>query len=125
MEPASSPPRAITLRAVLLGLLVTIFVNVGSPVSEALAFSNFSWSYLPEGGVIPFLLLVGFNLLLRRWLPRRALTRGELLTVFVMGLVSNSTSLFLMFFHLSAIVSPLYFASPGNRWSELLLPNLP
>jgi len=122
---AGARPRAITLRAVLLGLLVVVFVNAGSPLAEALAFSNFSWSYLPEGGVVPFLLLLLINLGLRRWLPRRALTRGELLTVFVMGLVSNGTPLFLMFFHLSAIVSPLYFTTPDDRWATLLLPHLP
>jgi hypothetical protein len=122
-EPGSG--RAITLRAVLLGLLVVVFVNAGSPLAEALAFSNFSWSYLPEGGVAPFLLLLVINMAVRRWLPRGALTRGELLTVFVMGLVSNCTPIFLMFFHLSAIVSPLYFTSPENQWSTLLLPHLP
>jgi hypothetical protein len=124
-QAAASLSSGVTWRSVLLGLLVAIFVNLGSPAAEALAFSNYSWSYLPEGGVLPFLLLLGLNAPLRRWRPRLALTRGELLCIFAMGLVANCTPIFLMFFHLSAIISPHYFASDSNHWAERLLPLLP
>ena len=117
--------RALTWRAVLLGLLVTVFVNTMSMYSECHGSGNFSWSYLPEGGVVPFVLLVGVNGLVGRVLPRLALSGGELLVVFVMGLVSNCTSVFLMFMQLAAIVAPHYFASPANRWEQQLIPHLP
>jgi hypothetical protein len=117
--------RALTWRAVLLGLLVTVFVNTMSMYSECHGSGNFSWSYLPEGGVVPFLLLVGVNGLLRMVLPRLALSGGELLVVFVMGLVANCSSVFLMFMQLAAIVAPHYFATPANKWEQQLIPYMP
>ena len=103
---------------------MALFVNLGSPYTESVGFSNFSWSYLPEGAMMPFLLLILFNALLRRLRPRASLSQGELALIFVMALVANCTPLFLMYFFLSAISSPLYFASPENRWHELLIPYL-
>jgi len=106
----------------LIGIAIVVFVNVASPYTESRAFSNFSWSYLPEGGMIPFLLVLFLNLLLRRFLPKSALTSGELLLIFLMALVSNSTPLFLVYMFLSAIVSPLYFSTPENSWDTDLIP---
>ena len=117
--------RALTPRALLLGLLSGLFVNLGSPYTESVGFSNFSWSYLPEGGMFPFLALLVMNAGLNRLKPRWALSPAELLVVFVMALCANSTSLFLMYFLTAAIVSPHYFASPENKWDEVLIPHLP
>lgn len=121
----SSLGQALTPRALFLGLLAGLFVNLGSPYTESVGFSNFSWSYLPEGGMFPFLALLAVNALVRRLKPRWSLSSAELLVVFVMALCANSTSLFLMYFLLAAIVSPHYFASPENKWEEVLIPYLP
>ncbi len=114
----------MTERAFLVGLLIAAFVNIGSPYTESVGFSNFSWSYLPEGAMMPFLLVILVNALLYKWRPRASLRADELALIFIMALVSNCTPLFLMFFFLSAIASPLYYASPENRWGELLIPYL-
>ncbi|MCX7597459.1 MAG: hypothetical protein N2512_01135 [Armatimonadetes bacterium] len=121
----SSLGRALTPRALILGLLAGLFVNLGSPYTESVGFSNFSWSYLPEGGMFPFLALLVVNAGLQRLRPQWALSHAELLVVFVMALCANSTSLFLMYFLLAAIVSPHYFASPENKWDDVLIPYLP
>jgi len=112
----------VTYRSILIGIAIVVFVNVASPYTESRAFSNFSWSYLPEGGMIPFLLVLFLNLLLRRFLPKSALTSGELLLIFLMALVSNSTPLFLVYMFLSALVSPFYFSTPENSWDTDLIP---
>src|SRR5438876_890711 len=96
--------RARTARAVLLGLLLAPVVSVGSPYAESVGFSNFSWSYVPEGAVIPFLLVLAGNLLARR--RGAGLRAGELLVVFMMALAANCTAIFLLYFWLAAIVSP-------------------
>jgi len=108
--------RAMTWRALLLGASAAVFVNIASPYTESAGFSNFSWSYLPEGAVIPFLAIFVFNLIFRHW----ALTSRELTIIFI-----NATSIFLIYFFLAAIVSPHYFASPENEWREYLLPYIP
>jgi hypothetical protein len=117
--------RAITWRALLLGTSSAVFVNIASPYTESVGFSNFSWSYLPEGAVIPFLTIFVFNLIFAKFYHQWALTSKELAIIFIMALVSNSTSLFLIYFFLAAIVSPHYFASPENEWREYLLPYIP
>ncbi|MFQ6040063.1 MAG: DUF6785 family protein, partial [Candidatus Poribacteria bacterium] len=117
--------RAITWRALVLGASAAVFVNIASPYTESVGFSNFSWSYLPEGAVIPFLAIFVFNFIFEKFFRRWALTSSELTIIFIMALVSNATSLFLIYFFLAAIVSPHYFASPENEWREYLLPYIP
>jgi hypothetical protein len=117
--------RALTPRALTLGLLAGLFVNLGSPYTESVGFSNFSWSYLPEGGMFPFLALLAVNALLRRLKPKWALSTPEVLVVFVMALCANATSLFLMYFLSAAMVAPHYFASAENKWDDVLIPSLP
>ena len=117
--------KQITTRSVLIGASVAIFVNLASPYTESVGFSNFSWSYLPEGAAIPMLLILAINALILNVRKKLSLTQSELLVIFVMGLVSNATSIWLIYFFLAAIVSPLYFASPENEWQHLLLPHLP
>jgi hypothetical protein len=114
--------RSLTGRAVVLGLAIALFVNVGSPYAESVGFSNFSWSYVPEGAVIPFLALLAANTLARRagW----RLRTGELLVIFMMALAANCTAIFLLYFWLAAIVSPHYFFTPENHWQDRLLPFL-
>lgn len=117
--------RAVTWKALLLGACVAAFINLASPYTESVGFSNFSWSYLPEGAAIPLLLILAVNGLLIKIRKQLGLTRGELLVIFVMALVANSTAIWLIYFFLAAIVSPHYFVSPENEWSELLFPYLP
>jgi hypothetical protein len=117
--------RNVTWRALFLGSCVAVFINIASPYTESVGFSNFSWSYLPEGAAIPMLFILGVNALLLKIRKRLGMTQGEMLVVFVMALVANSTSIWLIYFFLAAIVSPHYFASPENEWNELLIPYLP
>ncbi|HJN14079.1 MAG TPA: DUF6785 family protein [Armatimonadota bacterium] len=118
------PARAATPRALMIGALVSAFVNFASPCCESIGYSNFSWSYLPEGGAGQFLLLLVISLVLWRIHPRLGLSRRELFLIFIMGLVSNATSIFLVYFWLSAIISPHYFASLENRWDTDLIPHI-
>lgn len=114
--------RALTKRSVLIGLAIAIFVNVASPYTESRAFSNFSWSYIPEGAMIPFLFVLIIQIAMMRIRPEYAFSSEELITIFIIALVSNSTPIFLIYFFLSAIVSPHYFSSPENRWAIDLIP---
>ena len=85
------------------------------------------FAHLPSGFLVPFLLLVLLpNLVCRACCPDRALTRIELLTVFAMGwAASMMPDLGVTRYMVSAIAAPAYFASPENRWDELILPHLP
>jgi hypothetical protein len=114
--------KALTKRSLLIGLAIAVFVNIASPYTESRAFSNFSWSYIPEGAMIPFLLILLIQIALNRIWPEHAFSSGELIAIFLIALISNSTPIFLIYFFLSAIVSPHYFSSPENRWDSDLIP---
>ena len=116
-----SPARAFTLRSVPLGLFMVAFVNILDPYSKYILHSSlFACDYMPLGVVLPFLLIVGGLNLLWRWVwPATALSRGELLIIFIMGLVGSTVPTFgLTGYLISCIASPYYFASPENQWEQ-------
>ena len=115
------PRGAFTLRSVALGLFMVAFVNILAPYSKYILHSSlFACDYMPLGVVLPFVLVVGILNLLWRWLrPASALSRGELLIIFIMGLVGSTIPTFgLTGYMISCIASPYYFASPENQWEQ-------
>ena len=118
----------LTARAVVVGLLLVIFVNVW-PIYGlyVIHISQMVFSYMPMALMIPFVLLaLGVNVALRRLRPGAAFSPLELAAVFSMGLIGalfptmNFTGLIL-----GHMASPYYFASAENRWAEFLHPHLP
>jgi len=85
------------------------------------------FAHLPSGFLVPYLALVLLpNLICRACCPGKALSRTELLTVFAMGWAASMIpDLGVTRYMVSAIAAPAYFASPENRWDELILPHLP
>ncbi len=134
MPPPSEPPSdapfrgaarrssdAFTIRSLLLGLFMVAFVNILAPYSKYILHSSlFACDYMPLGVVLPFLLVVGgLNAVWRYLTPDSALTRGELLIIFIMGLVGSTIPTFgLTGYLISCIAAPYYFASPENQWEQ-------
>lgn len=117
----------LTFRALFLGVLFVLFISIGAPYSLYVIHSTmWAISYLPFSVMFFFFLLVMGNAALARLRPMAALTRTELVAIFIMGLVGASiptwgTTSYLI----SVIASPNFFASPENRWAETILPYLP
>ncbi len=125
---AGSPAcERLTLRSLLLGTALAALISVGDPYSlYQLHSTMWAISYLPFCVVVFFFAIVLANALLARWREAWAFTRTELLVVFIMALVAASiptwgTTSYL----LSVIAAPHHYASPENRWGELILPFLP
>jgi hypothetical protein len=115
------PRRAFTFRSLVLGLCMVAFVNILDPYSKYILHSSlFACDYMPLGVVLPFLIVVGVvNVIWGLVLPGRQLARGELLIVFIMGLVGSTIPTFgLTGYMISCIASPFYFASPENQWEQ-------
>ncbi len=120
--------QALTARALLIGVAVVVFINVAAPYSEnILGSSLLACDYLPLGVMLPFLMVVAFlNVGLRFLAPRFGLTRGELILIFIMGLVGTTIPTFgLTEYLISIIGSPYYFASPENQWAEFFHDHIP
>lgn len=134
MNRSSQPSKAedrrekgVTPRAVLLGL--------------ALLVINIYWLVYMElvrGGIWPtvmtllftavstlFVLLLA-NTLARRWRPRAALSRAELLTIYTMLATGSALAgVDVLQTLVSLLGRATYYASPANGWEHKLLPHLP
>jgi len=120
--------QGLTLRALLIGVAVVVFTNMAAPYSEnILGSSLLACDYLPLGVMLPFLAVVaGLAVLLKALGSRLALSRGELVLVFIMGLVGTTIPTFgLTEYLISIISSPYYFASPENNWAEFFYQHIP
>jgi len=70
--------------------------------------------------------LAGLNTILRRKRPQWAFSLGELLTIYVMLSVATAwCGVDLLMPLPEAVCNAFWFASPGNRWADILWPNIP
>ena len=117
----------VTWRSVLIGLLlippnciwvvqVEIVHYSGHPTCLSI-FSN---------AVFSLFLVILLNLGLRRLRPRWALSQGELLTTYVMVALGSTVAAHDMLQMLiPTIPHAHWFATPENRWEQLIHPHLP
>jgi hypothetical protein len=117
----------LTLRSMLVGILVVVTVSVAAPYSySVLRSSKLASDYLPPGVIIPFIIIVILNALLKRIKPRWALRPAELIISLIMGLVASTIcTLGLTSYLVAIIAAPYYFASPENRWAEYIHEHIP
>jgi len=119
----------VTLRAVLLGLIL-IPVNCLWVTVIEVRWYNLDGSCLPLFITPVFLLFLATvaNIALARLSPRHALTQGELLTAYIMTVVSSTVAghdtLQNMF---GAITHPAWYdhLRPERNWATVLFPYLP
>ncbi len=119
--------RALSARVLIVGLLLIPLncywiiqmerVRQGPYVTSISLFANV---------VFILLLFVAWNALLRRWQPRLAFRRGELLLIYVMLSISSGIcGMDFVQVLMQIIAFPFYFATPGNHWADTLFPILP
>jgi hypothetical protein len=118
---------AVSLRAVLIGL-VGIPLNTYWMTLTYWRFGNDAGTPYPVYYNCVFYLfaLAGLNTILRRRRPQWAFSLGELLTIYVMLSVATAwCGVDLLMPLPEAVCNSFWFASPGNRWADILWPNIP
>jgi len=110
----------MTLRAVLVGLVCVAILCVVTPYTDlVMEGSGIVANHLPIGATFIFLILIFFLNTVLRWLGRRwALTRAELVIIFIMMLVASSipgTGYVLL--ALSVPAGMWYYATDENKWA--------
>lgn len=76
--------------------------------------------------VFNILVLMGFNQILKRFLPRLALSQGELLIIYVMLSVASATAGHsMMEILVSTLGHAFWFATPENDWKDLFWRYIP
>ena len=122
--------RGVTARSVLAGLLLTP-LNVLFMVKATVSLGGFRFTgrhSLFVNTIAVLFVLAVVNQWLKRRRPRWAFGAGEMLTIYLM--LGVSTGLMSSAFDLGGALSttityPFWFATPENKWQELLWPNLP
>ncbi len=113
----------MTKRSLLLGLAIAALANLWIPYANLVVRSSRAdFAHISVAFLVPFICLLGLNLLL----GRRGLSPSELLTVCCIGMVAgNIQGEWLSDYFLPVITHPLYFATAESQWEEFLLPHIP
>lgn len=115
-------PERVTGRSVVFGLLTILWVAYYITYFG----QSMTKSYLPVGVLIPFIGWVGVNIVLKLTVPRFALSRTEVMTIFsVIWVAGNLPRVGWALHSISTIAGPEYFASPENRFQDVVIPFLP
>lgn len=120
-------PRVVTLRAVLLGLPL-IAVNCFWITVVEVRLYTLDGTSLPLFITPIFMLftLIMLNVFWRWLSPRSALTPGELLTIYVMLVISSTLAAHDMLQNMFGVLGhPVRFATPENNWKALWFQYLP
>jgi hypothetical protein len=117
-QPTSLRPRALILGVCLIAanvywLTVTNEIWYGLHMTLASLFFN---------AVFTLFILVCINFLLQRYLPAIALSRQELLVIYVMVVMASTIAEYSLIAELMGSLSyPFWFATPENEYAELFL----
>ncbi len=124
---AGEGERGVTLRALVVGALLCAGLTAGEPFGVMVVHGSALCADFSTGGAIFlfFVLIFGVNGLLRRIGPRVGLSSAELVTVYVMLVLASAIPSWGFTMNMMGLTGGLrYFASPENRWSELILPHV-
>jgi hypothetical protein len=126
---ATEPQRAITFRAVTLGTLAAITINLIAPFNDYIVASTFMiGNYFPPAlALLLAVLLLLVNSTLHHITPKHALSRGELGIIVLMVLVCCSVPTQGLFRQLlPSLTAPFYFGTENPQfWNSFLKADLP
>ncbi len=123
----SKPPSPIRWRSIAVGLLlipincywityIELVQYSAQPTIVSLIFTV----------VFNLLVLIGFNQIFKRFLPRLVLSQGELLVIYVMLSVASATAGHsMMEILVSTLGHAFWFATPENDWKDLFWRYIP
>ena len=117
----------MTLRSILLGAVLCIAINVGEPYLVGYVHTSpLSADFSTGAAIFLIFVLSVLNLLLQRLHQRWAFSTSELLVCYIMMLVACAIpSWGFTFLLIPWIVAPTYYATPENRWEDLIVARLP
>jgi len=121
-------PRGFTIRALAIGTLLSVFLNLACPyVVLVMQVGGLTSDYITAGAMmLLFVLVVLVNPLLKLAFGRNALSTAELLLIYIMMIVASAIptwGLVTNLFHI--LTRPFYYATPENGWNEIILPHIP
>ena len=118
----------VSVRSLIIGAFLAFFLNIACPYSVlVLQNAGLTSDYITAGAMMIFLLIVGLlNPLMKISYRPWALRSGEMVVIYVMMIVASAIptwGLVTNLFHI--LTRPFYYATPENRWDELVQPLIP
>ena len=119
---AARPPERLTVRAFVLGLItiaaMCVFAeNYGRGLVR---------TFMPVTALLALVLWSGINILLRLTVPRLALSRLEVMTIFgLTWLIGQIPGIGMVGYMFWDMTGPAYFSSPEDRFWEVAGPYIP
>ena len=127
-SPCSTEDRGVTFRSIAFGLVLAVGLSLlANSVLYLVHGSLMAYSHMSMGNLILVMLsMVACSALAFLFGRPFVFSQTEWLTIFTLGFVSAWGPTYGMSGYLvGVIVSPHYFATPENRWSEFLHPYIP
>lgn len=124
----SGPPlRVVTLRAVSIGLSLSILSCIWISYSSYIVKSaSLPVAHFPVAALLPFIAVLTATWLIKYLSHKTLLNPAELLLVFFMVLTGSAIPGWAFTTYWVALVgTPLYFATPQNRWEAVFFDYLP
>jgi hypothetical protein len=116
----------VTFRALVLAVVLIVANAVWLSYCIIFEQSHPTTVSLFYNAVFTLLVLCVANLALRKWAPRLALHRGELLVIYsLVSVASALCGLDYMQVLIPVIAHPFHFATPENGWDQLFLKYIP
>ena len=116
----------VTKRAIVLAILLAIINDYWLVQLEVVRYSYPTYAAPFYNCIFILFLLTAANFALRKNSPGLALTRTELLTIYVMlSVISGVCSLNMIAFLVSLMGYAHYFQTPENKWGEMFIHRLP
>lgn len=118
--------RQVSFRAVALALVLAVVNDYWIVQLEVVRYSFATYAAPFYNVLFTLFVLTGANFAVKRFRPRVALSRVELITVYVMVSVTSAVcSHNMMEILVSMMGYPYYFQTPENRWGALFIDRLP
>ena len=118
----------VTIRAIVIGLICSVIIGTGEPFTVLhIHGSPLCADYSTGAAVFLFFILVFLlNILLKKTLPKVYLKPPELITVYIMMIVSCAIPSWGFTMNLIGLLGGVfYYATPTNGWAKTVLPYLP
>lgn len=127
-EVARAPAKLgrVTPRAIILALLLTVANDYWIVQLEVVRYSFATYAAPFYNCIFTLLVVTGANFAVKKRFPRIALTRIELVTVYVMVSVSSAVcSHNMMEILVSLMGYAFFFKNPTNQWEQLFTGHIP
>jgi len=110
---------SITLRAAAVGLFCVLGITIAGCVSAYLRYDLIGTGHLPRCALYPILVILALNVLLKKALGKRGLSRTEMLFIYCTILVMTGIpgQQFATYLYLG-LVGPIYYATPQNQYAD-------